>query len=135
MHNAEAYLLDDGIVDTLVLVAFALLRRVFGAWGQRRTRRWRHEARRGAPTIFWLYASMIARQIDRPMATPPVLVVWHASKMRSEFAGSMPDPESCTARRTPFESVLAVLISNRLGRSSTALIASAAFWGRFRMTC
>jgi hypothetical protein len=34
MHNAEAYLLDDGIVDIMMLAASALLRRAFGAWGQ-----------------------------------------------------------------------------------------------------
>jgi hypothetical protein len=52
-----------------------------------------------------------------------------------EVWGSMPCPESVTDSRTQFASSRAVTIRRLRGRSSTALIASAALRMRFKMTC
>ena len=50
------------------------------------------------------WASTIERHIAKPMPIPLALVVKKASKMRSIFSGSIPAPQSCTERATPFES-------------------------------
>ena len=80
-------------------------------------------------------ASMMVRQIDRPIPKPPGFVVLKASKMRSRPGELRPGPESRTTTSTPSGSPLPVVITNSRDPSLTELNASTALMIRFMITC
>ena len=82
-----------------------------------------------------LWASMIDRQIDRPMPVPSDFVVKNGWKMRSAFSGSIPGPESSTMINTPSGSRIADFTRSVRARSVTVSIASIAFATRLAITC
>jgi hypothetical protein len=80
-------------------------------------------------------ASMMERQIDRPIPKTPGLVVYKAPKMRSRGARASPGLESCAATTTPSDLALAVLISNFRDLSPRPRIASIALMIKLRIPC
>ena len=79
--------------------------------------------------------STMAREIDRPIPMPPVLVVKKGSNRRSTVAGSRPVPESFTATSTLPVSVVPERIVNYRGRSAATAIASMPLTTRLMITC
>src|SRR2546427_6737252 len=78
-------------------------------------------------------AWMIERLIDRPMPSPPALLVMKRSKMRSSSDSSTPLPVSSTViSRAPGSSRMVSMLTSR--RSSSAM-ASQALTTTFKITC
>ena len=80
------------------------------------------------------WASMIARQIDRPIPMPSDLVVKSGLKIRSICCVLIPAPLSATDIMTPSRSYASDLTQSILG-SSLAAIESMAFVIKLISTC